>query len=158
MIRIEGTCQDKGGYNSDCRSYGTSSCQEWLGLSCEYLTDQGNVYACRCNSTSYFDQTLQTCQPLVYDASWPCYDSSSCASSLGLQCINNTCQCPSNYFWNNVTNTCNVKQSYQSLCYQDTWCDDSLGLVCNTAGYSCNCPTSSTAYKCDCLIQYYWDG
>ena len=40
--------------------------------------------------------------------------------------------------------------TYQEACTSSSQCDSSKGLSCPTTAGQCNCPTTSTAYKCDC--------
>jgi len=48
--------------------------------------------------------------------------------------------------------------AYGYGCTATTDCVSGLSLICTTTGYLCNCPTSLSAYKCDCSsTQYYKD-
>jgi hypothetical protein len=96
--------------------------------------------------------------------------------SLPVSCVSNLCACPTGYFW--LTSICGkfmllviflfilydllwpfvvALYSYQEACTSSSQCDSTKGLSCPTKAGQCNCPTSSTAYKCDCSTGYYWD-
>lgn len=41
-------------------------------------------------------------------------------------------------------------------CTATSDCQSGLNLICTTTGYLCNCPTSLSAYKCDCSSTAYF--
>ena len=47
--------------------------------------------------------------------------------------------------------------SYQVACSANYQCNSAAGLTCPTSAGQCNCPTTSTAYHCDCATGYYWN-
>jgi hypothetical protein len=59
----------------------------------------------------------------------------SCASGLGLKCINSICQCPSSDFY--YTNKCLPKKSHGAYCH-DSQEQCKEGLVCFNGKCSCN--------------------
>ena len=49
--------------------------------------------------------------------------------------------------------------AYGYGCTATSDCQSGLSLICTTTGYLCNCPTTLSAYKCDCLsTSYYLSG
>ena len=55
-----------------------------------------------------------------------------------------------------------LKKSYTDLCSNSIECDDSLGLICQSTGTACNCPSSNPNAMCDCIKvignEYFWNG
>ncbi|CAF0982241.1 unnamed protein product [Adineta steineri] len=67
----------------------------------------------------------------------PC---SECTQTRYLTCLNNTCQCPPNTFWNNIE--CENQRYIDASCNNNQWCRyNTLGLICSIFN---NCTTNDT--------------
>ena len=49
------------------------------------------------------------------------------------------------------------KKGYTTSCSSSLECNDNIGLLCPNYAGSCNCPTTSTAYMCDCYGNSFYD-
>jgi hypothetical protein len=59
----------------------------------------------------------------------------SCLKDLNLKCINNICQCTSEYYY---TNKCNQKKNYMEKCHLSSYCKNNTGLTCLDGACKCS--------------------
>ncbi|RNA34499.1 prion-like-(Q N-rich) domain-bearing 25 [Brachionus plicatilis] len=133
----DSTCTLKQINGSYCKK--DIECQSQNGLSC--VSDR-----CSCPATNFWN--INICN-VKYDANTYCTETFQCKDYRGLTCINGagisskSCQCGTNFYWEQSTQTCNSKKSHGLTCANDYECRDSLGLIC--------------ASTCLCPYTHYWD-
>lgn len=167
-----GSCVAKTSWNTACNAYGIESCQEWLGLSCNYVAIGGGTtnWKCSCNTGYYWSTTSSICTLQVTTVGGSCLGAATgetpCSTSItSLYCNTGTyqCQCSNSatYYYNTNTGLCTLKGGYMSTCLFDSWCNTTQGLYCflSSSGTPCSCPTYPGGYNyCDCPNTQYWDG
>ncbi|CAF1094060.1 unnamed protein product [Didymodactylos carnosus] len=99
-------------------------------------------------------QGWQTCNNLTSGAS-----ALPCDQTLGLSCYSNfSCQCASTMYWDRNYLICQTKKLYTDICDGNFYCNETLNLICPTVPNTCNCPTFSSDYTCDCQPNWFYDG
>ncbi|CAF0927464.1 unnamed protein product [Rotaria sp. Silwood1] len=146
-------CITQYSYNDTCSE--TRHCSNTSNLYC-------TSNRCTCMSNYYWNGSVcaskllgwQTCNNITIGASaLPCDD------TLSLYCYSNsTCQCPSTMFWDINYQQCETKRLYGDICNADFYCNETLNFICPTVPGTCNCPSWSNDYTCDCRPNWFYDG
>jgi len=155
-----------------------AQCSATALLTCDSATSQ---CACSDSVNYYHDTTTLKCERKkeYYES---CLTSLACNSARGLICqtsiggslsncpgtsIPNRCDCPTGYYYETMTNKCELKKDYNRFCTSTCECDTAnrnlqcLNNVCTCNGYSWYNGTAcvpyntiSTAYNSPCFSNY----
>ena len=49
-----------------------------------------------------------------------------------------------------------LKLPYNATCDSQNYCNDNIGLSCQSTAGACNCPITSRVNMCDCDSNYYY--
>lgn len=146
-------CITQFAYNSTCTQ--TSQCANVSNLQCI-------ANRCDCSSDSFWNGTTCVSKKLGWQT---CNNRTSgptalpCDNTLGLYCHSNaTCQCPNTMFWEINDQTCETKRMYGDICNGDFYCNETLNFICPPTPGTCNCPSWSNDYTCDCRPNWFYDG
>lgn len=81
-----------------------------------------------------------------------------CNSQMGLVCdsVSETCLCPTSTYWTRAQ--CAPTETYNGYCHENKTCSTHLGLFCRSTGIypSCDCPSPSKLFTCDCMLGNAW--
>jgi hypothetical protein len=126
--------------NYQCRTfdYDESSlvCRQFEGeLSTGTVLNNSTLLSSRIGSILY--NTTDTLQ--LYSSYNQTCDHCGIAINRYLQCINNTCQCPPNTYWNGQM--CSNQLYSESSCNSSSACRQDLNLTCSTQTNTCMVPT-----------------
>lgn len=137
-------CTPKFLYGSSCNN--SLQCDSTLLLTCNTTAQ-----ICTCNQTEYvWDGTQCVIRRTIGGA---CTSDSQCLVRQNLTCAtsgvwNNTCACPTNYYWNTTSSLCELKKLWNSTCVTSYECYDGGYLSCQPNGI-----LNTTI--CDCASKIY---
>jgi len=112
--------------------------------SCIFLSSSSDR-RCLCTPTKYYANDRTACLSFkIFNQA--CNASSECNTPQGLLCVNGTCQCDTNYFYNNLR--CEPRLStnaatYSKYCRTGYDCKIAFGLT-NCAAGTCSCESPKT--------------
>ena len=151
---------------------------EWQALTCS--TGPAGTLICNCYNGYYWTGTACAAQGLVPGFNCSLNTNYACNSNTSMTCTANQCACKklfiykiylimnkiyllikgqsTNYFFHTGTGVCTLRVGYMNYCESTSWCNTTVGLVCNDSRFICDCPTPSEINTCECIWPTFWNG